>query len=68
MGVRLREVDSRLRVEVTDGSSRRPVRREIDGEVTSGRGLVLLDALASDWGVEPRGDSKCVWFDLDTSG
>lgn len=68
VGVRLREVDSRLRVEVTDGSSRRPVRREIDGEVTSGRGLVLLDALASDWGVEPRGDSKCVWFDLDTSG
>jgi anti-sigma regulatory factor (Ser/Thr protein kinase) len=30
-----------------------------------GRGLALVDALASSWGVEPRLIGKAVWFDLD---
>jgi hypothetical protein len=29
-----------------------------------GRGLAIVDALASAWGVEPRLLGKAVWFDL----
>ncbi|UGQ12020.1 ATP-binding protein [Yinghuangia sp. ASG 101] len=30
----------------------------------SGRGLLLVAALAAAWGIEPRGAGKAVWFDL----
>lgn len=30
-----------------------------------GRGLDIVDALASSWGIEPRPVGKSVWFDLD---
>jgi hypothetical protein len=33
-------------------------------ETAGGYGLVLLDSLASHWGVE-RGERFCVWFELD---
>ena len=31
----------------------------------AGRGLLLVDALAADWGTCPAGDGKSVWFSLD---
>lgn len=31
---------------------------------TSGRGLLLLDAVALRWGIEPQGEGKAVWCDL----
>lgn len=31
----------------------------------SGRGIMLVDALASRWGVEKRPGGKAVWFELD---
>jgi len=33
-----------------------------------GRGLAIVDALASSWGVEPRLAGKAVWFNLDLRG
>jgi len=36
----------------------------LDRETAGGYGLVLLDRLANDWGVE-RADRFCVWFELD---
>jgi len=33
-------------------------------EATSGRGLALVEALASAWGVRPSGSGKVVWFEL----
>lgn len=33
-------------------------------EGTSGRGLVLVQALADSWGVEDHGVGKVVWFEL----
>ena len=60
--------DHRLRVEVQDGLARRPVRRpvRIDCEPgTSGRGLLLVEALADAWGVQARRSGKAVWFELD---
>ncbi|WP_254802451.1 ATP-binding protein [Kitasatospora sp. SUK 42] len=58
--------DHRLRVEVQDGASRLPGRRR-DPEAeyaTSGRGLMLVEALADSWGVQLRGDGKVTWFEL----
>ncbi|HEY5835206.1 ATP-binding protein [Streptomyces sp.] len=57
----------RLRVEVRDSSARRPAGRtnETDGEYgTSGRGLLLVQALADSWGVYARGSGKVIWFEL----
>jgi hypothetical protein len=33
-----------------------------------GRGLRIVATLASAWGVEPRGEGKAVWFELQTDG
>ncbi len=51
-------------VEVFDGSSARPVMRSIDGAGTSGRGLRLVNAIASSWGTRARLDGKVVWCQL----
>ncbi|MBP0455455.1 MULTISPECIES: ATP-binding protein [unclassified Kitasatospora] len=58
--------DLRLRIEVRDGAGRLPGRRrDPDAEyATSGRGLVLVEALADAWGVQLRGDGKVTWFEL----
>lgn len=55
-----------LHVEVRDFVARRPrlrVPNADDG--TNGRGLVLLQSLADDWGVRAHGVGKAVWFELD---
>ncbi|MEU9419908.1 ATP-binding protein [Streptomyces sp. NPDC051000] len=59
---------TRLRVEVRDYASRRPrpyVPSADDG--THGRGLVLVQELADEWGVDTlaRGAGKVVWFELE---
>ncbi|MGW4382798.1 ATP-binding protein [Kitasatospora sp. NPDC004531] len=57
-------VEQRLRVEVHDRTSSLPGRRQPDDDATSGRGLLLVEALADDWGVQLRGDGKVTWFEL----
>jgi anti-sigma regulatory factor (Ser/Thr protein kinase) len=66
--------DHRLRVEVHDSLARRPPPRsaqeaamaaELGEHGTSGRGLLLVQALADAWGVHTRGTGKVVWFELD---
>jgi serine phosphatase RsbU (regulator of sigma subunit)/anti-sigma regulatory factor (Ser/Thr protein kinase) len=54
----------RLRVEVEDESDQWPKRRTPGEQASSGRGLLLVEALADDWGVEPRGSGKRMWFEL----
>lgn len=54
----------RLRVEVGDRSDELPHRRDPGELASSGRGLLLMDELADAWGVEPRGEGKCTWFEL----
>lgn len=55
---------ARLRVEVEDESDQWPKRRTPGEQASSGRGLLLVDALADAWGVEPRGSGKRLWFEL----
>jgi anti-sigma regulatory factor (Ser/Thr protein kinase) len=57
-----------VRVEVRDRSPRLPALREsTGGDDEWGRGLVLVDALASRWGAERLPSGKRVWFELDVS-
>ncbi|WP_327261041.1 SpoIIE family protein phosphatase [Streptomyces sp. NBC_01232] len=55
----------RIRIEVEDTSSDLPRRREAGDWAVSGRGLMLVDRLADEWGVEPRGGGKCVWCEFE---
>jgi anti-sigma regulatory factor (Ser/Thr protein kinase) len=58
--------DDRLRVEVDDAGARTaPQRRAHDLEAPGGRGLELVDALASRWGTLGGPDGRVVWFELD---
>lgn len=55
-----------VRVEVTDPDPRvLPVLLRATGEDESGRGLVLLDAVALRWGVEQGAASKTVWCEVE---
>lgn len=56
---------TRLRTEVSDGCPR-PPRRSYDADGTSGRGLVLVDALAYTWGWDTHASGKTVWFEVAT--
>lgn len=54
-----------VRVEVVDGSSSGPLRRQANGEDTNGRGLELVDGLADRWGWSAEGQGKRIWCELD---
>lgn len=51
-------------VEVVDRSTAAPVTRSFSDEATTGRGLLLVDAMADEWGSFVDGSSKTVWFRL----
>jgi anti-sigma regulatory factor (Ser/Thr protein kinase) len=60
--------DERLLVSVQDRGSSGTARRTEDHEPTdiSGRGLMLVEALATAWSAEHSADGTTVWFELDT--
>ena len=53
-----------LRIAVADGSSVRPVARELDTGSPRGRGLRLVQAIADRWGCEDHDGGKRVWLEL----
>jgi len=53
-----------LRVSVSDGDPRPPVRRDVEPEAEGGRGVALVDILSDRWGVEAGEPGKTVWFVL----
>ncbi|MBW3579475.1 MAG: ATP-binding protein [Actinobacteria bacterium] len=55
---------SLVRVSVHDDSPTPPSPRSAAANDTSGRGLALVDVLASTWGVDLNGRGKEVWFEL----
>ena len=55
------------RFEVRDGSDVVPTVRNFDNEAATGRGLSILDAMASAWGVDRTDRGKVVWFSLGTA-
>lgn len=54
-----------VRVSVRDDDPSVPERRVPDGERPGGRGLHLVESMASRWGAEPVGGGKVVWFEID---
>jgi anti-sigma regulatory factor (Ser/Thr protein kinase) len=54
----------RIRVEVGDDNCRGPQRRAYNPNALDGRGMNLVDALASAWGVDAVENGKIVWFEL----
>lgn len=55
----------RVRVEVDDASHRPPVLRAPTPQSLRGRGLVLVDQVARDWGCTSRPYGKTVWAVID---
>jgi anti-sigma regulatory factor (Ser/Thr protein kinase) len=56
-----------VRVEVHDGSPQLPVRRHYSNMSGTGRGLLLVERMATAWGSDRTSDGKVVWFELDGS-
>jgi anti-sigma regulatory factor (Ser/Thr protein kinase) len=56
--------DGWLRISVADGSSVRPVVRQLEQEQPRGRGLMLVKAIADRWGSKEHRGGKRVWFEL----
>ena len=57
----------RVYVHDEDPTTRDLAPQPIDPTRERGRGLAIVEALATQWGVEPRHDGKTVWFALDLS-
>ncbi|MER6117551.1 SpoIIE family protein phosphatase [Streptomyces sp. NPDC001743] len=56
--------ERRLLVEVMDRGDELPHQRTPGELASSGRGLMLLDILADQWGVRPEPEGKTAWFAL----
>lgn len=56
-----------VRVEVDDDGGGLPMRRQAGPDAEGGRGLALVDALATSWGVQPTALGKTVWFEVATA-
>ena len=63
--VEIQQLDGGLRFGIYDANPMLPSQRQPSLESESGRGLLLLDALADTWGIKPHASGgKYVWFDL----
>jgi anti-sigma regulatory factor (Ser/Thr protein kinase) len=57
--------DDHLRIEVHDGSTQLPVRKHYSTMSGTGRGIMLVERMATSWGSDRTADGKVVWFELD---
>jgi hypothetical protein len=64
--VRITPVPGAVRVEVDDGSGDLPELRHPASDEVHGRGILLVESLATRWGVLPRAAGKTVWFEVGT--
>jgi anti-sigma regulatory factor (Ser/Thr protein kinase) len=48
-------------IHVWDSSSQMPVRRDAEPDSEGGRGLLVIDALSTDWGAYGKDRGKVVW-------
>jgi anti-sigma regulatory factor (Ser/Thr protein kinase) len=56
-----------IRIEVWDTSSSSPLVRSPNPRGERGRGMLIVEALASSWGVVQRPMGKSVWFSLNVA-
>jgi DNA-binding NarL/FixJ family response regulator len=66
--VRLSASPGLLRIEVSDGDAGTPEPQPFSSTAESGRGIVLVSAIATSWGIETAGaDGKVTWAELSVS-
>ena len=53
-----------VRVEVADESASSVSQRNYSADATTGRGVGLVDVLATDWGIRSHAYGKTVWFEV----
>ena len=58
------QVADEIKVEVRDSGGGQPRPLSPGPEEPSGRGLMIVQAMSDDWGVEPGSHGKKVWFTL----
>lgn len=68
IAVSLSRASSRLRISVLDDADGLPEIRRPGAAETSGRGLVIIAAVAENWGVQAADPGKEVWADLVLEG
>lgn len=56
-----------IRAEVRDGSRALPAVKQYSDNATTGRGMLIVESLASSWGTESDPKGKVVWFALDAA-
>ena len=61
VGVTISYEDRVLTLEVTDGSPKLPMRRLPNPRAATGKGLVLVEALATEWGIRQEPAGKTIW-------
>jgi PAS domain S-box-containing protein len=64
IGLHLHRTATDLTIEVSDRSPQLPQPRQAPEDSESGRGLLLVRALAAGWGVRPTDEGKTTWFTL----
>ena len=57
------KTNGHIRIEVEDGSTVAPSPGSPSAE--GGRGLAIVDWVCDRWGVDIRGETKCVWCECD---
>lgn len=65
--VSIRTSERHVRIEVADTNEVVPQMAEMTDGAANGRGLRIVDGIASSWGVEPGHPGKTVWFELEDS-
>lgn len=66
IGVQVRHTESALRVSVSDNGDSAPVVLHNEPSAPNGRGMAIIEAMCSRWGVDDHTDGgKTVWFELD---
>ncbi|WP_261576389.1 ATP-binding protein, partial [Frankia gtarii] len=66
--VRIHTGGAALRVEVSDASQTMPLRPPAGGDGLTGRGMALVAASATRWGVQPMTAGKIVWAEFAGDG
>ena len=64
MQVRASRGAGSVRIEVEDASTTPPVLRHPDDLDEHGRGILFVERLATDWGVDVHDRGKTIWFVL----
>ncbi len=66
IGVQVRHTVTTVKISVSDAGDHNPVVLDNDPQSINGRGMAIVEAMSTRWGIEPHPEGgKTVWFELD---